>query len=124
MRSYCRFSKPHSVRHFTRNRTFNLNLTLRSLGGTCRTKLLCSFFYGFVRRFVGNGADKSGHDRIGTAAQGRRYRIAVNGGHSFYADHLVLGEGTVGRVKDPCLCGTFVKSVRCGRAGARRFRLR
>src|SRR5712671_5455937 len=79
MRSHGRFSKPDSVRQFTRNRRDNLNLILRSHGGTHRRKLLCSFFYGFVRRFIGNGADKSGHDRTGAVGRGRRYRIAVNG---------------------------------------------
>jgi len=37
-----------------------------------------------------SGVEYQGHDCIGAAAQGRRYRIAVNGGHSFYADNLVL----------------------------------
>ncbi len=75
-------------------------LITRSRGATCRRKLFCSSFYGFVRRFIGNGADKQGHDRTGAAGWGRRYSIA---GHSFYADKLVLAGGDCLTRKMPSL---------------------
>jgi glycine/D-amino acid oxidase-like deaminating enzyme len=40
-----------------------------------------------------SGVDYRGHDGIGAARQGRKYRITVGGGHSFYADNLVLAGG-------------------------------
>jgi glycine/D-amino acid oxidase-like deaminating enzyme len=40
-----------------------------------------------------SGVEYKGHDGIGAAGQGRRYRITVNGGRSFYADNLVLAGG-------------------------------
>jgi glycine/D-amino acid oxidase-like deaminating enzyme len=40
-----------------------------------------------------SGVEYKGHDCIGAAGQGRRYRITVNGGRLFYADNLVLAGG-------------------------------
>ena len=40
-----------------------------------------------------SGVEYKRHDRIGAAGQGRRYRITVDGGRSFYADNLVLAGG-------------------------------
>jgi glycine/D-amino acid oxidase-like deaminating enzyme len=49
----------------------------------------------FIRRGgkIASGVEYKGHDRCGAAGQGCRYRIAVGGGHSLYADNLVLAGG-------------------------------
>jgi len=65
-----------------------------------------------------SGIEYNGHDRIGAAGQGRRYRIAVHGGHSFYADNLVLAGGDCLTRKIPSLHRrTF--TVYTGRIGVR-----
>jgi glycine/D-amino acid oxidase-like deaminating enzyme len=50
-----------------------------------------------------SGVEYKGHDCIGAAGQGRRYRITVDGGHSFYADNLVLAGGDCLTRKIPSL---------------------
>jgi glycine/D-amino acid oxidase-like deaminating enzyme len=40
-----------------------------------------------------SGVEYKGHDGTGVAGKGRRYRITVDGGRSFYADNLVLAGG-------------------------------
>jgi glycine/D-amino acid oxidase-like deaminating enzyme len=50
-----------------------------------------------------SGVEYKGHDRTGAAAQGRRYRITAGGGHSFYADNLVLAGGDCLTRKIPSL---------------------
>jgi glycine/D-amino acid oxidase-like deaminating enzyme len=42
---------------------------------------------------IASGVEYKGHDRTGVDRRGRRYRIAVDGGHAFYADNLVLAGG-------------------------------
>ena len=65
-----------------------------------------------------SGIEYNGHDLIGAAGQGRRYRIAVHGGHSFYADNLVLAGGDCLTRKIPSLHRrTF--TVYTGRIGVR-----